>query len=152
MANQNQIRVVPSNGGVDRSSDEYRKKFDVDGDGVGPLEEIMMKYDINGDATFSPAEVKHIIGDMEESKAHAKNLSKIVFGLIFVLLLLCGVMFGVVFAGNEATKENHTEGENMVNLEGDAVKVDTVESFSTLWDLVRASNTPSCGHAFTFEP
>ena len=130
---------VKAPGDVDRADPAYRKMFDVDGDGVGPLEEIMMKYDINGDATFSPAEVKHIIKDMEEEKAQSKNLSRIVYGLIFALIALCGVMFLVVLGGNEASKENHTEGDNMVNLDGKPVKVDTIESFATLWDLTEVS-------------
>ena len=82
-------------------------KFDLSGDGiVDPLEEIMTAYDVNGDATFCPAEVHKLIEEHQTIKSRVKNLSRIVFGLIFVLVMLCGIVFLAVLGGNEASKEN----------------------------------------------
>jgi hypothetical protein len=109
--------------------------FDVNGDGVGPLEETMMKYDLDGTGCFSPAEVKQIVHDMEEEKKVTSMMGKLIGALVLVIVALCGIMFAAVILGNEASKENHVDGDAMVNLEGDAVRVDTVESHASMWDL-----------------
>ena len=43
--------------------------------------------------------------------------------------------------GNEASKESHAEGTNLVNLNHEALRVDTVESFASLWDLTEVATT-----------
>jgi len=94
-----------------------------------------MKYDFNGDATFSPAEVKKIVVDMENEKKAASRLWCLVCGLVFALILLIGVMLACSIAGSEATKETHTKGSELVDLNNVPVRTASVESKSTAWDL-----------------
>ena len=76
--------------------------YDTDGDGVlGPIEQCMKKYDTDGSGSFSAAEVKAIINDLEESKETARNLTKLLALFALGFIGLCGVMLGVVVAGNQ---------------------------------------------------
>ncbi|CAE8659889.1 unnamed protein product [Polarella glacialis] len=107
-------------------------------DGVmDEIEEIMMKYDADQSGCFSVAEVKAIINDLENHRKQAKHLFRALLLTIVVALIVLGTLFAMMFASNQAAKENHTEGGTMVDLDGEAVKVDVVESLSGLFDLPR---------------
>lgn len=105
-------------------------------DGVlDAVEEVMMKYDKDKNGNFSMAEVKAIVQDLEQKKSHVKNLQKLVIAVVLTAIVACSVLFGLMFASNEAAKENHTTEGVMKGLDGETVQVATVESFTTLWDL-----------------
>ena len=70
---------------------------------LGPIEQCMKKYDTDGSGSFSAAEVKAIINDLEESKETARNLTKLLALFALGFIGLCGVMLGVVVAGNQPT-------------------------------------------------
>ncbi|CAE8632781.1 unnamed protein product [Polarella glacialis] len=99
------------------------------------VEEIMMKYDADQSGCFSVAEVKAIIKDLENHRKQAKHIFRALLLTIVVALVVLGTLFVMMFLSNEAAKESHTSGGTMVDLEGEAVKVDTVESMSVLFDL-----------------
>ena len=52
-------------------------------------------------------------------------------------VLLFGVMFALNLAANEASKESHVLGHTLTAPDGEAVRVQRVESFATLYDLPR---------------
>ena len=62
-------------------------------------------------------------------------LKKFSGALFFIVLLLTGALFGVSLAAGETLKENHVKGGTMTDLTGQAVKVDEIESTTTLWDI-----------------
>jgi len=106
-------------------------------DGVmDAAEEVMMKYDKDKSGKFSIAEVKAIVQDLEQKKSQVKNLKMVLVGAIFAAIVVCSVMFGLMFSANEAAKENHTgEDGTLTALNGEVVQVDLAESFTDLWDL-----------------
>jgi len=105
-------------------------------DGVlDAIEEVMMKYDVDKNGQFSVPEVKAIVSDLDEQKKSVRNLKKMLLGAIFVGVVACMVLFGLMFASNEAAKENHTKDGVMTDLGGSPVQVDMVESVAGLWDL-----------------
>lgn len=107
-------------------------------DGVlDATEEIMMKYDVDKNGTFSISEVKAIVSDLEQKKKSVRNLKKMLVGVVFVAVVVCALLFGLMFASNEAAKENHTKDGVMTDLGGSPVQVDTVESVAGLWDLAQ---------------
>jgi hypothetical protein len=62
----------------------------MDGSGsLDALEEHISKYDTNLDGTFSVAEVKAIVEELEKEEQNVKNMQKIIFGVVF--LAICGL-------------------------------------------------------------
>ncbi|CAE8674178.1 unnamed protein product [Polarella glacialis] len=121
-------------------------------DGVmDEVEKIMMKYDADQSGCFSVAEVKAIIQDLENHRKQAKHMLRALLLTIVLALIVLGTLFVMMFLSNEAAKENHTSGGTMVDLEGEAVKVATVESMSGLFDLpLIDTNTLAYMSALTF--
>lgn len=63
-------------------------------------------------------------------------MKTILVGVIFAAIVVCSVMFGLMFTANEAAKENHTgEDGRLTTLNEETVQVATVESYTGLWDL-----------------
>ena len=113
--------------------ESYACKFDVEGKGcVDELERMMMKcarsrppatcltlirrrhrYDSTGSGTFSTAEVKAIVHDLETAKTQTKQLRKLTGGLVGLLFAFSGIMLAAVMAGVEVrgppTEDNHAD-------------------------------------------
>lgn len=136
----------------------YVTKFDVEHTGsLDALEKTMMKYDTEGTGSFTMSEVKAIVRDLEAAKSDARRTRKLSFGLLAIVFAAIVVIFALVMAGNEASKESHvkgnqlvgndggniqtensditTDGSELVTQDGVTVTVDTVESVSSTWDL-----------------
>jgi hypothetical protein len=98
--------------------------YDADGDGqLSALEEICQKYDTNGDGSFSIVEVKAIVEDMQTAKTRAKNMGRLAAAIALISIVLCGVLLGLMFAANEASKESHVNGAVQKDLSGNTVQV-----------------------------
>lgn len=61
-----------------------------------------------------------------------KNLKRVVFVVLFLAIVACGAMLGIVVGANEASKESHVNGNVMVGLGGGAVQVEGCESFADM--------------------
>jgi len=101
-------------------------------DAVG---QMMAKYDTDKSGSFSTEEVRQVVNDVMGAKESNAMLKKFSGALFFIVLLLTGALFGVSLAAGEALKENHIKGGTMTDLTGQAVKVDEIESTTTLWDI-----------------
>jgi len=114
----------------------YRKMFDTDGSGkLSPLQKLMMKYDADKSGAFSVNEVQTIVHELRESEKDKSRLMKLLGVVAVVYILTLGCIFAVSLGATEASKENHVSGGEMVDLEGNAVRTDTVESVADMWDL-----------------
>ena len=82
---------------------------------MGELEKMMMKYDADGTGTFSVAEVKAIVKDLEVSKKQANAFAKLSAGLTLSFLVLAAAMLVMGLMANEVSKENHTAGDTLVS-------------------------------------
>jgi len=102
---------------------------------LGDVEKMMLKYDQDRDGQFSISEVKSIIRDLEEQTRTSRNLGRALIGTVCGGLLVFGAMFALMILSIEATKENHTRGNEMVTNSGESVRVASVESFSSVFDL-----------------
>ena len=71
------------------------------------LSQIMMEYDLDNNGEFSKEEVIRIVRDMDFIKVKAKRFQCLAIALVIALVLLVGAMFGVVYLGNEVSKEAH---------------------------------------------
>jgi hypothetical protein len=112
-------------GDLSRSeSTRFDHLYDADGSGdLSPLEQTIKKYDTDKNGTFSIAEVKAIVQDMETAKKSAKNMGRLAGAILIVSLCLMGVLLGLMFAANEASKESHTDGGTQKDLAGNVVKM-----------------------------
>lgn len=111
--------------------------YDVDGDGIGPLERCMMGYDLDGNGQFTPGEVKAIIFDMKEEEKKVQGLKKVIFLLIFLFLFAMSCMLGVTILANETSKESHVDDSSayMTTKDGNsAVQTEPIESMATIWE------------------
>lgn len=107
--------------------------YDVDGDGqLGDLERMMMKYDTDGNGTFSASEVREIVRDMEQAKKEARNMGRLALAVAVVGILLAGALLGLMFAANEASKENHVKGAVSVDLNNNPVETKPLQAFGSL--------------------
>jgi len=118
-----------------QSVQSYEMLFDGDGDGeISKLERLLMKYDVDKSGTFSVAEVKAIVVDLDKEEKKGKSLKKVIAGLVVGLVgVVCALLVIVVMA-NELSKENHTVGGTMVT-NNEAVQVGLIESTMTIWDV-----------------
>ena len=108
---------------------------DVDKKTMSKLDQLLVKYDTDGNGEFDKDEVTAIINDLQKSEGQTKKIAGVAAALFVALLLMIAVMFVAVIVGNEKSKENHTVGSNMVTLDGGVVHTAVVESFATLWDM-----------------
>lgn len=80
-------------------------------------------------------EVYNIIDDLLEGQERQSMLKKFI-GLLFIIILaLLGALLGISILANETTKESHVKGTAMTSRLGEAVRVDSVESNTGLFDL-----------------
>ena len=69
---------------------------------------------------------------MTEAKREAANMGRLAAGMFLLLLILAGAIFGLVFLGNEASKENHTTNSVITDLDGNPTQTKPLEAFSGL--------------------
>ena len=84
---------------------------DADGDGnVSALEMEIYKAlkaaDIDGSGSIGTGELYSVIGSLVEEKRKVKSLSKLVAGLIVVIILALASIFGVSMIAGETIKES----------------------------------------------
>ena len=102
-----------------KTQKELEALYDADGDGIGPLERIMMRYDKNGDGVFSKTEVKSIVREQNDAEKafvlaqRARGLGIGAYMLALVAIFLC------CFLSNEVAKDDHP-----VQAEGGSVSID----------------------------
>jgi len=134
MANAKAVGFTEVEGAVSEkpvmSKMQSLKFYDADGDGkLSDLERVCMKYDTNADGTFSMLEVKAIVQDMQTAKKQAKNMGRLAAGIAIVSLLICGALFGLMFAANEGSKESHVKGSQpALTAKGGSLLVATAEA------------------------
>jgi flagellar basal body-associated protein FliL len=75
------------------------------------LSQIMMEYDVDNNGEFSKEEVIRIVRDMDFIKVKMKRFKCFATVLVVALVLLVCAMFGVVYLGNEVSKESHTSAK-----------------------------------------
>lgn len=119
-------------------------RSDMDGSGqLDELEEHIAKYDTNLDGTFSVAEVKAIVEEVERADEMVDNLKWVIFGVI--VLSICGfaAMFGVTIAANEISKDARPE-PNGVMMDNDGNIVGTTqEEGSVMYAANRVTTVPT---------
>ena len=78
------------------------------------LSQIMMEYDVDNNGEFSKEEVIRIVRDMDFIKVKAKRFQCFAIVLVVALVLLVCAMFGVVYFGNEVSKESHVSDDGVL--------------------------------------
>jgi len=130
------VAMIPPQSQIARSDADVAKYGGENGV-IDAIEEVMMQYDKDKNGTFSIAEVKAIIIDLQAKKKQVNNLKKAMVVGFLISVAVCSVMFGMMIASNEAAKENHTKDGMMVDLDNVPVQVDSIVSEAHLWDLPR---------------
>lgn len=74
----------------------------------------MMEYDVDNNGEFSKEEVIKIVRDMDFIKVKAKRFQCLAIALVIALGLLVGAMLGVVYLGNEVSKESHVSDDGVL--------------------------------------
>ena len=78
------------------------------------LSQIMMEYDVDNNGEFSKEEVIKIVRDMDFVKVKAQRFQCLAIALVIALGLLVGAMLGVVYLGNEVSKESHVSDDGVL--------------------------------------
>lgn len=102
------------------------------------IDELLDKYDKNGDGRFNREEVRRILFDIRGLQRRNKQLIKFVFLLFVLIIAVLAATFGVVMVANEASKESKVPqgGTEMRTLDGAVVATDAAETVvASLWDL-----------------
>jgi len=88
---------------------------------LNDLDMMMKKYDLDGNGSFSRAEVKAILSDLTREKDKSKDYKKIMIcGALAGILAMCGVML-MAWAAVEMSKESHVDGSTVKDLNGKPV-------------------------------
>lgn len=125
---------------MDKTSKEYRRLFDLDESGhADAIEEIMMKYDTDGSATFHPHEVKLIVQDLKKQEGATKGFLVAAIALLVVIVVQSGIMAAITYGVVEGSKESHVTGGYMKTTTGTPVTVAQPKAETSLWDLTKAS-------------
>ena len=104
--------------------------------GEDAVAQVMKKYDVNGDGVFDIAEVRQIVNDIMAQQGQNKQLKKYVILLSLIMFAMCFAMFGVSLVAGMALKDSKVVGgSTMTALNGEAMRVDSVESNVALFDL-----------------
>jgi len=137
MTNTAKVRQAP---GPQAELDISQMNPDADGDGNVTLMEreiynALKAADVDNSGSIGVGELYKVIGDLVGEKRKSKNLTRLIFALLIVIVLALASIFTVSLAAGEALKESHVKGAEMKSLTGQPVRVDTVESTATLWDI-----------------
>ena len=92
----------------------------------------MAKYDTDGNGTFSAMEVREIVRDMSRAKKEARNMGRLAAAVATAGILLAAALLGLMFAANEASKEQHVKGSVSVDLDNKPVETKPLQSFGSL--------------------
>ena len=93
---------------------------------------MMAKYDTDGNGTFSAMEVREIVRDMSRAKKEARNMGRLAAAVAIAGILLAAALLGLMFAANEASKEQHVKGGVSVDLDNKPVETKPLQSFGSL--------------------
>jgi len=142
-----------------KSQEELIKLYAGADGTLDDIDKMMMKYDADCTGSFSIAEVKTIIHDLEASKSAVKNLGRALAGTVIVALAVIGALIGLMIMSIEVTKENRTTGGSVVDLEGTVVTTGQAEEVSSIFDIPKFDMTllgtmklVSCYVDFSSEP
>jgi hypothetical protein len=115
--------------------------YDVDGDGrLDAIEQVMMKYDKDGDGTFSNAEIYDIIQEQLRAERKARNMKRIIVGMGCFLTLLALSNLGTSFAAMFLSKELVADTEEgVMRLQGNGALA-SVQSAAETVDLIPLSD------------
>ena len=91
----------------------------------------------DGSVNLPSQEVDAIIRNLSRKE---KKISKLWWALGFAAIFsvaLFALTFASALSANEASKESHVEGSQLVDLDGSAVQTANIESYATLFDIAR---------------
>ena len=111
--------------GISTDVDEKNKwrMYDLNGDGVlSDVEKMMMKYDTDGNGTFSLAEVKAVIADLHQTEKEKHQYKRLSLGMFLLCFAALAAMLGTSVWGAQLTKESHVQDDIMTSLDGHIVK------------------------------
>ena len=102
--------------------------------GDDPVAILCAKYDLDGSGSFSIEEVKAIVRDIISARSMSKQLKKIVFAMLALIVLLIGCLVAAsitgAIIGGEKIKETHSPScANGTCESSRLVRVGGVESF-----------------------
>jgi hypothetical protein len=107
--------AVRSKFGRSVSAQSDNNIYDVDGDGkLDAIEQVMMKYDKDGDGTFSNAEIHAIIQEQLQAERKAKSMKHMIVGMSCFLSLLALSNLGTSFAAMFFAKELVADSDESV--------------------------------------
>ena len=89
---------------------------------LSPLEQRLRKYDLDGDGTYSVAEVKAIISDLQKADDSKNKWKQAAFAAILLGVAFFAAMVGVSVWGAELAKEQHVSDATMSSLDGRVLK------------------------------
>jgi len=105
------------------------------------LQGSLKAFDHDGDGMINKAELAAAARMYRESKNNVRALGKVIVALSAVLLLTLFAIMGLVYLVVEMSKETSTGSDGTMTVKGSSepVRVDTVESFTTVWDIPAVS-------------
>jgi hypothetical protein len=90
--------------------------------------ELLEKYDKDGDGEISASEMVDIENEIEETKKEARNWKHVAALIALLSLIGMDVMAGLMVLSNEVSKEQHTKGGAIVDLQNNIVKVSSADT------------------------
>ena len=93
----------------------FQAAYDLDGDGkMDAIEQVMMKYDTDGNGEFSNEEVFHIIHDHLEAERKAARFRRMAVGLAVFVSVLVVCNLGTSYAAMALAKDLAVDGDVMM--------------------------------------
>lgn len=82
------------------------------------VQEMLLAFDQDGDGTVDPHEIGRAAELYHQSKQKTKQLGRLVFFLLIMLLLMLAAITGTTFAVVELSKETHTSSDGVTTVAG----------------------------------
>ena len=110
--------------------------YDLDGDGkLDAIEQVMMKYDKDGDGTFSNSEIYDIIQEHLQAERKASRMKQLIVGMSCFLCVLALSNLGTSFAAMFLSKELVADGDQAVMTLQGSGELASVQSSAETLDL-----------------